>query len=227
MIVLIVEDSERLASFMRKGLQEAGFTTDLALDGEEALHMAMTGAYDVIILDLMLPKRSGFDVIRHLRSKAVHTPVICVTARDQLQDKVGALNLGADDYLVKPFEFAELLARVRALRRRAPHIAPQKLTCADLELDPATREVQRAGQRIDLTSKEFALLEYLMRRKGSVVTRTGIIQNVWDLNFDSMTNVVDVFVNRLRNKVDYPFAKRLIHTVRAVGYRLADEDESS
>jgi len=220
MIVLIVEDSERLASFMRKGLQEAGFTTDLALDGEEALHMAMTGAYDVIILDLMLPKRSGFDVIRHLRSKAVHTPVICVTARDQLQDKVGALNLGADDYLVKPFEFAELIARVRALRRRAPHIAPQKLTCADLELDPATREVQRAGQRIDLTSKEFALLEYLMRNAGRVVSRTMILEHVWDYNFDPGTNVVDVHICRLRDKIDKGFETKLIHTIRGVGYAI-------
>jgi len=222
MVVLVAEDNERLASFVRKGLQERGFAVDVALDGEEAAYMARTGAYDVIVLDIMLPRRSGFDVIRQLRSEGVNTPIICLTARDKLVDKVTGLDLGADDYLVKPFEFAELLARIRALRRRAPDMAPQKLRCADLELDPRTQEVRRGGMRIDLTAKEYALLEYLMRREGSVVTRTSIIENVWDMNFDSLGNVVDVFVNRLRNKVDYPFEKHLIRTVRGVGYCLTD-----
>jgi len=224
MLVLIAEDNERLASFVKKGLQEVGFAVDVAHDGEMAAYMARTGAYDVIVLDIMLPGRSGFDVIRDARKSGVSTPIICLTARDQVEDKVAGLELGADDYLVKPFEFAELLARIRALRRRSPEMAPQKLRCADLELDPATRHVRRGGTEIELTAKEYGLLEYLMRRKGTVVTRTSIIQNVWDMNFDSLTNVVDVFINRLRNKVDYPFGGSLIRTVRGVGYRLTDEE---
>ena len=226
MRVLVVEDNERLASFAKKGLQERGFAVDLASDGEQAVWFGSTGAYDVIVLDIMLPRRSGFDVIRELRGKGVQTPILCLTARDQLADKVTGLDLGADDYLVKPFEFAELLARLRALSRRSPQMVPQVLRCADLELDPAAHEVRRAGRQIDLTPKEHALLEYLMRRMGSVVTRTSIIQNVWDMNFDSLTNVVDVFVNRLRNKVDYPFGKHLIKTVRGVGYCLTDAEDA-
>ena len=221
MLVLVAEDNERLASFLSKGLQEQGFAVDTAADGEQAAHMARTGAYDVIVLDIMLPRRSGFDVIRQLRSERVQSPIICLTARDGLRYRVTGLDLGADDYLVKPFEFAELLARIRALRRRPPDMAPQVLRCADLELDPATRQVRRAGAAIDLTSKEYALLEYLMRRQEAVVTRTSIIQNVWDMHFDSLTNVVDVFVNRLRKKVDYPFEEHLIRTVRGVGYCLS------
>jgi len=222
MLVLVAEDNERLASFVRKGLLEQGFAVDIATDGEEATYMALTGAYEVIVLDIMLPRQSGFDVIRRLRSEGVKTPIICLTARDGLQDRVTGLDLGADDYLVKPFEFAELLARIRALRRRSPDMVPQRLRCADLELDPTTREAHRGGTKIDLTPKEYALLEYLMRRQGSVVTRTSIVQNVWDMNFDSLTNVVDVFVNRLRKKVDYPFERQLIHTVRGVGYCLSE-----
>ncbi len=222
MRVLVVEDNERLASFVKRGLQERDFAVDLAFDGEEAAYMGRTGAYDVIVLDIMLPRRSGFDVIRQLRSERVNTPILCLTARDRLADKVTGLDLGADDYLVKPFEFGELLARVRALARRPPQMVPQQLRCADLELDPATHQVRRGGRQVDLSAKEYALLEYLMRRRGSVVTRTSIIQNVWGMNFDSLTNVVDVFVNRLRNKVDYPFGEHLIKTVRGVGYRMTE-----
>ena len=222
MLVLLAEDNERLASFVKKGLQEHGYAVDQAFDGEEAAYMARTGAYDVIVLDIMLPRRSGFDVIRGLRREGVKTPIICLTARDQLQDRVTGLDLGADDYLVKPFEFAELLARIRALVRRSPDLVPQKVRCADLELDPRTLEVRRGGTKIDLTAKEYSLLEYLIRRKGIVVTRTAIMQHVWDMNFDSLTNVVDVFVNRLRNKIDYPFGTHLIRTVRGVGYCLTE-----
>ena len=227
MLVLVAEDSERLAGFVKKGLQEHGFAVDLALDGDEAAYMARTGAYDAIVMDIMLPLRSGFDVIRELRRAGVSTPIICLTARDGIEDRVTGLDLGADDYLVKPFELAELLARVRALIRRSPDLMPQKLRCGDLELDPRTREVRRGGATIVLTPKEYGLLEYLMRREGMVVTRSAIMQNVWDMNFSSLANVVDVFVNRLRNKVDYPFENHLIHTVRGVGYCLTEGEANA
>jgi len=223
MLVLVAEDNRTLAAFLRKGLQEKGFAVDVVHDGEDAVSMARTGAYDVVILDIMLPRRSGFDVIRELRSRRVSTPIICLTARDGVEDKVTGLDLGADDYLPKPFEFAELLARIRAVMRRPQEMALQALRCADLELDPRTHEVTRRGQRIDLTPKEYALLEFLMQRQGTVVTRTSIVQNLWGLNFDSLSNVVEVFMNRLRNKVDYPFGDPLIHTVRGTGYCLAGE----
>ena len=182
--------------------------------------MARTGIYDVIVLDIMLPGRSGFDVIRQLRSEGVATPVLCLTARDRLEDKVTGLDLGADDYMPKPFEFPELLARIRALARRSPGMVQPKLRSGDLVLDPVTREVLRAGRKIDLTPKEFALLEFLMRRAGRAVTRTSILDNVWDMNYDSLTNVVDVLMNRLRKKVDHPFDEELIETVRGTGYRM-------
>ena len=219
MRVLVVEDDKQLASFIGKGLRENALTVDLAYDGEEGFSMASTGIYDVIVLDIMLPERSGFDVIRELRSEKVETPIICLTARDQLEDKVTGLNLGADDYLPKPFEFPELLARVRALGRRSADMVPTKLTCGDLELDPVTRRVHRGDIDIELTPKEFALLEYLMRRAGRTVTRTAILDNVWDMNYDTLTNVVDVLVNRLRKKVDQEFPEQLVETVRGVGYR--------
>ena len=222
MLVLVVEDNRRMAEFLRKGLQEKDYAVDIVHDGEDALSMARTGVYDVILLDIMLPRRTGFDVIRQLRRRDVATPIICLTARDASGDKVTGLDLGADDYLTKPFEFVELLARIRAVTRRPRGMAAQTLRCADLELDPASRTVTRADRRIDLTAKEYALLEFLMRREGSVVTRTSIVQHVWGLNFDSLSNVVEVFVNRLRNKVDYPFGSELIRTVRGVGYCLTE-----
>jgi heavy metal response regulator len=226
MRTLIVEDDRQLATFVAKGLRENALTVDLAYDGQEAIDMARTDIYDVIVLDIMLPERSGFDVIRELRAEKVETPIICLTARDQLEDRVTGLNLGADDYLSKPFEFAELLARIRALARRSGGMVPTKLQCRDLELDPVTRQVRRGGRRIELTAKEFGLLEFLMRRAGKTVTRTSILDNVWDMNYDSLTNVVDVLVNRVRKKVDYPFSEQLIETVRGVGYRMKQKEQS-
>jgi len=223
MRILVVEDETRLASYLRRGLQEQGYAVDLACDGEEGAHLGKTGLYDVIVLDIMLPKQSGFEVLRQIRRAEVDTAILCLTARDQPTDKITGLDLGADDYLAKPFDFAELLARIRALLRRSPRMAPTKLQCHDLVLDPATRRVTRADQEIDLTPREYALLEFLLRRAGSVVTRSALIEGVWDMNFDSLTNVLDVLVNRLRTKVDYPFDKHLIHTVRSVGYVLSEE----
>jgi len=224
MRVLIVEDDKQLASFVAKGLRENSCAVDLAADGEDGFSMACTDIYDVIILDIMLPKRSGFDVIRQLRVEQIETPIICLTARDQLEDRVTGLNLGADDYLPKPFDFPELLARIRALARRSTGMIPPKLQCGDLELDPTTRQVCRGGHEIELTQKEFALLEFLMRRAGRPVTRISILDNVWDMNYDTLTNVVDVLVNRLRKKVDHPFPEQLIETVRGVGYRMQQKE---
>lgn len=223
MRILVVEDEKRLASFLSNGLRENGYAVDIAADGVEAAYLGRSEVYDIILLDILLPKQSGFEVLRQLRQAGVATPILCLTARDAPGDKVTGLDLGADDYLAKPFNFAELLARVRALLRRAPGVAPTTLRCADLELDPATHRVTRAGKEIDLTPREYALLEFLMRRAGAVVTRTAILEAVWDMNFDSLTNVLDVLVNRLRAKVDYPFSKRLIHTMRSVGYVLSEE----
>jgi len=223
MRVLVVEDDQRLASHLRNGLRENGYAVDVASDGEEGAHLGSTGLYDVILLDIMLPRQSGFEVVRAIRRAGVGTPILCLTARDQPTDKITALDLGADDYLVKPFNFAELQARIRALLRRSPRMAPSQLACADLVLDPATRRVTRDGQEIELTPREYALLEFLLRRAGSVVTRSALIEGIWDMNFDSLSNVLEVLVNRLRAKVDYPFPQRLIHTVRSVGYVLSEE----
>lgn len=225
MRILLVEDDQRLAQHVANGLRENGCAVDLAGDGIEGAYLAQAEAYDVVVLDIMLPGQSGIEVIRQVRRKGVNVPILCLTARDTLADRVLGLDLGADDYLVKPFRFAELLARLRALHRRSPHLAPVKLRCGDLVLDPNTREVHRAGQPISLTPKEFSLLEYLMRRMGAVVTRTAIIESLWDMNFDSLTNVVDVFVSHLRAKVDRPFKTRLIHTVRGAGYLMKSEGE--
>lgn len=226
MRTLIVEDDKMLAGFIANGLRENAITVDLAGDGDEGVMMARTGIYDVIILDIMLPHRSGFDVIRQLRAEKVQTPIICVTARDQLTDKVTGLDLGADDYLPKPFEFPELLARIRAIGRRSAAMVPPTLQCGDLTLDPATRRVTRGDRNMELTPKEFALLEFLMRRAGRPVTRVAILDNVWDMNYDSLTNVVDVLVNRLRNKVDYPFEEKLIEAVRGIGYQIRHKEPS-
>ena len=223
MRVLVAEDNRRLAEHVARGLRENGCAVDIAYDGVDAEHLAATEAYEVIVLDIMLPEQSGYEVIRKLRRRDVSVPILCLTARDGVEDRVTGLDLGADDYLVKPFHFAELLARLRALSRRSPDMVPSVLRCADLSLDPAVRRVERAGKAIELTPKEFSLLEFLMRRAGAVVTRTAIIENVWDMNFDSLANVVDVFINRLRNKVDRPFSSPLIHTVRGVGYLMKPE----
>jgi len=220
MRVLVVEDERALAEFIRKGLKENGYAVDVANDGDEGELLAATETYDAIILDIMLPGQSGFEVIRKLRADGVSTPTLFLSARDGLDDRVTGLDLGADDYLVKPFAFPELLARLRALGRRSASMAPVELTCGDLTMDVVHRNVARAGKEIELTPKEFGLLEYLLRRQGETVTRTAIIEHVWDMHFDSFSNVLDVLVNRLRNKVDAPFGRPLIHTVRGVGYVL-------
>jgi len=220
--ILVVEDEAQLASFIRNGLREEGHAVDIAEDGESAVVMGRTGVYDVIVLDILLPRQSGYDVIRELRKQGIATPILCLTAVDGVEQKVAGLDLGADDYMVKPFAFSELLSRLRALQRRSPQMAPVELRCADLVLNRTTREVTRAGRRIELTPREFALLEYLMQRAGEPVTRTAIVEHVWDMNFDSLTNVVDVFINRLRSKMDRPFDRPLLHTLRGVGYMLRE-----
>ena len=223
MRILVVEDEEKVASFIRKGLEEERYAVDLAPDGEEGLALAQVNPYDLIVLDLMLPKLDGFKVLGRLREEGVHTPVLVLTARDRLDDKVRGLDLGADDYLTKPFAFSELLARMRALLRRGKPTRSPTLTVADLTLDPASRRVTRAGQTIELTAKEYALLEYFLRHAGQVLTRTMISEHVWDQSFDSYTNVIDVYVNYLRKKIDQGFHPKLIHTVRGVGYVLREE----
>jgi heavy metal response regulator len=218
--ILLVEDDRKVASFIQKGLAEEGYAVDLATDGEMGLAMGLDRLHDVILLDVMLPGKPGFQVLRELRQARVDTPVLLLTARDTVEDKVRGLDAGADDYLTKPFAFAELLARVRALlRRRAAERAPL-LQVEDLVLDPATRTVKRGGEAISLTNREFSLLEYLMRNAGRVLTRTAIAEHVWDYSFDSETNVIDVYVNYLRKKIDTGRDRKLIQTVRGVGYVL-------
>ncbi len=220
MRILLVEDERKVASFVKKGFEEEGYAVDLAVDGEKAIYLAETNDYDVIILDWMIPRRDGLGVLKHLRGSGVATPVILLTAKDAVSDKVQGLNSGADDYLTKPFEFAELLARVRALFRRGKSDQPTTLEVGDLRMDLLTRKVLRAGASIDLTAKEYSLLEYFMRNAGKVLTRTMIAEHVWDVHFDSDTNVIDVYVNYLRNKLDKPFELKLLQTVRGVGYVL-------
>lgn len=221
MRLLVVEDDPRTAGFVKKGLAESGFAVDIASDGREGLHLARTGPYDLVVLDVMLPGLDGLSFIRELRASGRKTPVIVLSARGAVEDRVLGLQAGADDYLVKPFAFSELLARVRAvLRRGTEGAAPGVYRAADLVVEVSPRRVTRAGKRIDLTPKEFALLELLLRHKGEVLTRTHIAESVWDMNFESDTNVVDVHVRRLRAKVDEPFEPKLIRTVRGVGYIL-------
>ena len=227
MRLLIVEDEVKTGDYLRQGLQEAGFVVDLVRDGRDGLHEALVGEYDLAILDVMLPGLDGWAVLRAIRAAGKSWPVLFLTARDQVDDRVHGLELGADDYLVKPFAFAELLARVRTLLRRGSSKASDQngtLRVADLELDLLKRRAVRAGQRIDLTAKEFSLLELLLRRRGEVLPRSLIASQVWDMNFDSDTNVVDVAVRRLRAKIDDDFTPRLIRTVRGMGYVLDDEE---
>jgi two-component system copper resistance phosphate regulon response regulator CusR len=221
MKILIVEDEPKTGDYLKQGLTEAGFVADLARDGWDGLELAKDGHYDLMILDVMLPGLDGWQVLDDVRRFGVETPVLFLTARDQVEDRVKGLELGADDYLVKPFAFAELLARVRTLLRRGRGgLEPTVLKVADLELDLLRRRAIRAGKKIDLTAKEFALLELLLRRQGEVLPRSLIASLVWDMNFDSDTNVIDVAVRRLRAKIDEGFASRLIHTVRGMGYVL-------
>ena len=225
MKVLIVEDETKTGDYLRQGLREAGYTADLARNGVDGLHLAMTGDHDLLILDVMLPGLDGWQILDALRRAHKDVPVLCLTARDAVEDRVKGLELGADDYLVKPFAFSELLARVRTVLRRGRSGAePTTLRLADLELDLLRRRVTRGGKRIDLTAKEFALLELLLRRHGEVLPRSLIASQVWDMNFDSDTNVIEVAMRRLRSKIDDPFDTRLVHTVRGMGYVLEAPD---
>ena len=221
MKILIVEDEPKTGDYLCQGLSEAGFVVDLVRDGREGLHSALAGDYDLVILDVMLPGLDGWQVLTGVRRKDPDLPVLFLTARDQVDDRVKGLELGADDYLIKPFAFVELLARVRTLLRRGRAASePTVLRAADLELDLLRRRVLRGGRRIELTAKEYALLELFMRRRGEVLPRSLIASSVWDMNFDSDTNVVDVAVRRLRLKIDEGFDPRLIQTVRGMGYVL-------
>ena len=226
MKILVVEDEPKTGDYLRKGLIEAGFVVDLARDGVDGLHLGETGDYDLIILDVMLPKLDGWQVLAGIRRARHEVPVLFLTARNQVDDRVKGLELGADDYLVKPFAFAELLARVRTLLRRGSRgKEPELMRVANLELDLMRRRVTRGGRRIDLTAKEFALLELLLRRRGEVLPRSLIASQIWDMNFDSDTNVIEVAIRRLRAKMDDGFEPKLVRTVRGMGYVLEDDTE--
>ena len=221
MRILVVEDDKKIASLVVRGMEQAGFAVDHAEDGEDALHLALSEPYDAAIMDVMLPKLDGLTIIERMRQKKILTPVIVLSAKRSVDDRVRGLQTGGDDYLVKPFSFSELLARVHALIRRASHEPePSRLITGELTLDLLTREVIRSGKKIDLQPREFSLLEYLMRNSGRVVSKTMIIEHVWGYSFDPQTNVVDVLVSRLRNKVDRDFENKLIHTHRGVGYAI-------
>ncbi len=218
-----MEDEKKVASFIKRGLAEEGYAVDVAPDGEEGVGMALDGVHDLIILDIHLPKMDGLGVLQELRKKKVDTPVLLLTVRATIEDKVLGLDAGADDYLTKPFAFEELLARVRALLRRRADAEPPVIQIADLTLDPARRLVSRGNAKIDLTPKEYVLLAYFMRNPGRVLTRTMISEHVWDYTFDTITNVIDVYVNYLRKKIDTGREHKLIHTIRGVGYVLKAE----
>ena len=224
MKILVVEDEKKVASFIKRGLEEEKYEVVTVHDGEDGLNMASEKSFDLIILDVMLPKMDGVTVMKELRVRKVLTPVLMLTARDTVEDIVAGLDSGSDDYLTKPFAFAELLARVRALLRRSELDRGAEIHFADLRLDPVTHKVWRAEKEIDLTAKEYALLEYLVRNPNQVLTRTMIAEHVWDYTFDSFTNIIDVYVNYLRKKIDRDAEKKLIHTVRGVGYILREED---
>ena len=220
MRILVIEDEKMIANFIKRGLKEEGYAVDAAYDGEQGYFMATTQDYDLIVLDLMLPKIDGLTLCKKLRDEKVPSSVLMLTAKDSVKDKVSGLDSGADDYITKPFAFEEFLARVRALLRKREAGAPTKLTAGNLALDLVSHKVYREGKEIELTAKEYTLLEYLMRNAGSVVTRTMISEHVWDMNFDSFTNVIDVYVNYLRKKLDSGPGKKLIQTVRGRGYIL-------
>lgn len=223
MRLLIVEDDKKVGGFLERGLREERYTVDLCRDGEEALHLARSEDYDVIILDIMLPGKDGFAVCEELRDRGVLTPILMLTAKDSLEDKVSGLGTGADDYLTKPFSFEELLARIQALMRRDKDYKAGVLKAADLELDPVRRSVSRGGVSIELTGREYALLEYLLRNKGRIVSQTQIIDRVWGGDYLGTSNVVNVYLNRLREKIDKGFEPKLIKTVRGIGYTIDEE----
>jgi DNA-binding response OmpR family regulator len=225
MRILVVEDERAIASFIKEGLESDQYAVDVAWDGEQAQSLLGGAEYDLVILDLVLPKVDGYQVLNHIRTQRPSLPVLILSGRAGVDDRVKGLDLGADDYLPKPFSYSELSARVRALLRRSPDRGEIVLRVEDLELDRAAREVKRAGRRIDLTPREFALLECLMRNAGRCVTRAMIIEHVWEFSLDTMTNVVDVYINYLRKKLDQDFEKKLIHTIRGVGYQLGGEEK--
>jgi len=220
MRVLVIEDETKVGSFIKRALEEESYAVDLCEDGAQGLDLALSGSYDVIVIDLMLPNLPGLEILKRIRREKIHAPVLILTAQSKVDQKVKGLDAGADDYLTKPFAIDELLARVRVLLRRGTADAPGVLQVEDLMLNPATREVTRGGQRIDLTVKEYALLEYFMRHTGRVLTRPMISEHVWNQDFDTFTNVIDVYVNYLRNKIDRGRTRKLIHTIRGSGYML-------
>ena len=227
MTILVVEDEIKITRFIKRGLEMEHYTVDVAYDGKEALEKAEVNTYDLIILDIMLPKMNGIEVCRKLRDKKLETPIIVLTARDTVDDRIKGLDAGADDYMTKPFAFGELLARIRALLRREKTLKTTKLQVGDLTLDPATHEVHRGGKEIQLSSKEYRLLDYMMRRPGQVCTRTMIGEHIWGYNFTDDSNVIDVYISYLRRKVDNGFRDKLIHTVRDVGYKVQDKSKKS
>jgi len=220
MRILVIEDEKKVAQFIKKGLEEEHYAVDTAFDGEDGLYMAEGNEYDLIILDLMIPKIDGLEVLKRIRGKKNNVPILVLTAKNTVEDKVKGLDAGCDDYLTKPFAFVEFLARIRALLRREKTDKEPLLKIADLTLSLVTHKVMRQGKEIELTSKEYALLEYFMRNPDKVLTRTMISEHVWDYHFDSMTNVVDVYVNYLRKKIDKDFEPKLIHTLRGIGYMM-------
>ena len=224
MRILVVEDEKKVAGFIRRGLEAEHYQVEWAADGQRGLECVLEDDYDLLILDIMLPKRDGWSVLAEIRRRRLSIPIIMLTARDTVGDRVAGLDRGADDYLTKPFAFEELVARVRALLRRGAPAQPPILRLADLQLNPAERAVTRAGRPIELTAKEFALLEFFLRRPGRVLSRALIAQHVWGVDFDTFTNVIDVYVNYLRKKIDADFAPKLLHTVRGVGYVLKEPD---
>ncbi len=227
MRLLIIEDEPKTANYLKKGLTENNFVVDVAPDGAEGIFLATSQSYDLIILDVMLPKQDGWTVVKELRKQGLQTPIIFLSAQDSITYRVKGLELGADDYLVKPFAFSELLARIRTILRRGVINLPDILTIGDLQIDFVRYKATRQGERLDLTAKEFSLLSLFARRKGEVISRTLIAEQIWDMNFDSDTNVVDVAVKRLRSKIDEPFDKKLIQTIRGVGYVLEICEDSS
>ncbi len=220
MRILVVEDDRKVSGFLQQGLQEEHYAVDLCPKGDEALYMAQVNAYDLIILDVMLPGKDGFSVCREMRKDGIFTPVLMLTAKDAVEDRVAGLGEGADDYLTKPFSFEELLARIRALLRRTQDYKTPSLKAGDLEMDPVRRLVTRAGKKITLTGREYALLEYLMRNRGRIVTPTMILEHVWDMNYRGASNIVTVYINHLRNKVDKGHEVQLIQTLRGHGYKI-------
>jgi len=225
MVILVVEDEVKITRFIKKGLEMEHYTVEVAYDGEEGLAKAEINNYDLIILDIMLPKMDGFDVCKKLREAKIETPIIMLTARNMIEDKIKGLDAGADDYLIKPFAFGELLARIRALLRREKTVKSTKLQVGDLIIDPANHEVSRNGKEISLSSKEYRLLDYMMRRPGHVCTRTMIGEHMWGYNFTDDSNVIDVYISYLRKKIDTGFKVKLIHTVRDIGYKIEDKTQ--